>query len=98
MLSKSTRFFSLSAFELLHYQYLLCYNIFRALINEPAILLADEPTGFLDQKEGRNITHILKSVTEKERTLLIFTHADYVASAMSKCYTLTDGKISGDSL
>lgn len=66
----------------------------RALVNRPSFLLADEPTGNLDEKTGKEITTLLLSL-QKEwgMGLIISTHDSYVANAMEIRYRLHDGMI-----
>ena len=67
--------------------------IARALANDPPIILADEPTGNLDSKNGRRIVELLRSLTKDGKTVLIATHdADIAASADIKI-EMVDGKI-----
>lgn len=68
--------------------------IARALINEPSILLCDEPTGNLDSKSSEAIFDILLSLkSKKDMTLVIVTHDDKVASRMSRQIHMRDGKL-----
>jgi ABC-type lipoprotein export system ATPase subunit len=68
--------------------------IARALINEPELLLADEPTGNLDSKTGIEIIELLKSVrAEKNMTLVIATHDEKVAAHAQRVIQLVDGRI-----
>jgi ABC-type lipoprotein export system ATPase subunit len=67
--------------------------IARALANDPPIILADEPTGNLDSKNGKRIVELLRSLTKDGKTVLIATHdADVAASADIKI-EMVDGKI-----
>ena len=68
--------------------------IARALINEPVLLLADEPTGNLDSRTGGEIMELLQSLrTEKQTTLVIATHDTKVAALAPRVIELVDGKI-----
>jgi lipoprotein-releasing system ATP-binding protein len=68
--------------------------IARALVNEPELLLADEPTGNLDSKTGGEIIELLKSLrVEKNMTLIIATHDAKIAAAAPRVIELTDGRI-----
>jgi len=68
--------------------------IARALINEPELLLADEPTGNLDSHTGGEIIGLLKSLrAEKQMTLVIATHDEKVASHAQRVIQLVDGQI-----
>ena len=69
--------------------------IARALINEPVLLLADEPTGNLDSRTGGEIMELLQSLrTEKQTTLVIATHDTKVAALAPRVIELVDGLIS----
>src|ERR1700677_3745148 len=66
--------------------------IARALVNEPELLLADEPTGNLDSKTGGEIIELLKSLrVEKQTTLVIATHDEKVAAHAQRDIELVDG-------
>jgi len=68
--------------------------IARALINEPELLLADEPTGNLDSKTGSEIMELLQSLrAEKQTTLVIATHDAKVAALAPRVIELVDGRI-----
>jgi ABC-type lipoprotein export system ATPase subunit len=68
--------------------------IARALINEPELLLADEPTGNLDSQTGGEIIELLKSLrVEKQMTLIIATHDAKVAAHAQRVIELADGRI-----
>jgi lipoprotein-releasing system ATP-binding protein len=68
--------------------------IARALVNEPELLLADEPTGNLDSKTGGEIIELLKNLrVEKNMTLIIATHDAKVAAAAPRVIELADGRI-----
>lgn len=67
--------------------------IARALINNPEIILADEPTGNLDSKSGQQIIDILKSLNSEGKTILIITHDDRIASQCQRIVRIFDGKI-----
>jgi ABC-type lipoprotein export system ATPase subunit len=68
--------------------------IARALINEPELLLADEPTGNLDSKTGIEIIELLKSLrTEKNMTLIIATHDEKIAAHAERVIQLVDGLV-----
>ncbi len=71
--------------------------IARALINEPALLLADEPTGNLDQKTGHAILDVLESIREKHgQTMLMVTHDPQIAARADRIVHLTDGRVLAD--
>ena len=68
--------------------------IARALVNQPAIILADEPTGALDTKSGQEIMNILLSLNkERGTTVIIVTHAPDVASLTQRIIRLRDGMV-----
>jgi len=71
--------------------------IARAMANNPEIILADEPTGNLDTKTGKEIINILKNIDKKNFTLIIITHDSNVANIAEKQIKLKDGKIMDDS-
>ncbi len=71
--------------------------IARSLIYRPALLLADEPTGNLDQKNSREIMDMLKlSNRNLEQTILLITHDEKVALEADRIITIEDGRIVGD--
>jgi putative ABC transport system ATP-binding protein len=68
--------------------------IARALANGPAIILADEPTGNLDSKTGRDIMQLLRKLSREEcRTIILVTHDKQMASLSNRMLSLRDGKI-----
>lgn len=67
--------------------------IARALINEPSILLADEPTGALDSKTSAEIMELFKSLNEQGRTVIIVTHDPKVAEQCGRVIEISDGRI-----
>ncbi len=71
--------------------------IARALINDPEIILADEPTGALDSGTTLQILELLKKIAEEENKLVIMvTHSDKVASVSSRVVEISDGRIVSD--
>jgi macrolide transport system ATP-binding/permease protein len=70
--------------------------IARALANEPSIILADEPTGNLDSKSGKEIMSILTELHQKGITIILVTHDDSVASYARRTIRLKDGAIVED--
>jgi putative ABC transport system ATP-binding protein len=71
--------------------------IARALINDPEIVLADEPTGNLDSKTGKQIMDLLVNLHEKEgKTLIIITHDPRVAEYAHHVITIVDGQLGKD--
>lgn len=72
-------------------------SIGRALINDPAFILADEPTGNLDSKTSREILDILKFTNQKyKQTILLVTHDEKIALQANRIITIGDGKIIKD--
>ena len=71
--------------------------IARALMNEPDILLADEPTGNLDSKTGAKIMKLLNRYNEKGQTILMVTHDSTIAAQTDRVMHLVDGRMAGDS-
>ena len=70
--------------------------IARALINNPEIILADEPTGNLDSKSGQQVIDILKSLNDEGKTVLVITHDERIAGQCGRTIRLFDGKIVGE--
>ena len=69
----------------------------RALMNAPAVVLADEPTGNLDSKSSREIVELLKVSNEKYgQTLLVITHDESIALQADRILSIEDGKITRD--
>lgn len=72
-------------------------SIGRALINNPALMLADEPTGNLDSKTGSEIIQLLKLFNKTlKQTLVMITHDDRIALQADRIITITDGQIASD--
>jgi putative ABC transport system ATP-binding protein len=71
-------------------------SIARALANDPAIILADEPTGALDTKTGQEVLNTLKELNKKGKTVLIITHDVEVARNTNRIITLRDGQVTTD--
>ena len=67
--------------------------IARALVNDPAILLCDEPTGNLDSKTGRIIMDLLRSLNERGRTVIMVTHDAKIATYADRTIVIQDGLI-----
>ena len=66
----------------------------RSLINQPSVLLADEPTGALDKRNSENLVKLLKELNEeKSLTLVMVTHSSGSASQMKKAYHLDEGSL-----
>lgn len=71
--------------------------IARALVNEPAILLADEPTGALDSKTGVEIMNLFQNLHEEHgQTVILVTHDAYVAKHTKRIIKISDGRIVSD--
>ena len=67
--------------------------IARALVQDPAFVLADEPTGNLDKESGINILNILKELNDQGKTVIMITHNQEHANMFKKVIELVDGKI-----
>ncbi|MBE0451877.1 MAG: ABC transporter ATP-binding protein [Clostridia bacterium] len=67
--------------------------IARALIGEPELLLADEPTGNLDQKSGQEIIALFQKLNEEGNTIIMITHDEHVAEKAKRIIRITDGLI-----
>lgn len=70
--------------------------IARALIMNPAIILADEPTGNLDSKRSDEVMKLLQKINKDGATIVLITHEPDVAKYAQRIITLRDGKIAGD--
>ena len=71
--------------------------IARAMANNPAIILADEPTGALDSKTGRVIMDLFHQLHEEQgKTIILITHSQALAEETERIYTLSDGLIVGE--
>ena len=70
--------------------------IARALVNEPAILLADEPTGNLDTRTGEEILSIFETLHQQGQTVLVVTHEEDIARRTLRVVRLRDGRIEKD--
>lgn len=72
-------------------------SVGRALINDPAFILADEPTGNLDSKSSREIMDLLKLANKQSnQTLLVITHDEKIALQADRIITIGDGKVVSD--
>jgi len=71
--------------------------IARALINEPKILLADEPTGNLDQKNGEVVLKLIKELHKEGHTIILVTHNPDIGKLGDRVINLIDGRVSSDS-
>jgi putative ABC transport system ATP-binding protein len=72
--------------------------IARALVNNPVLLLADEPTGNLDSKSGEEIMEVLTALHQKGSTIVMVTHEDDIAVHAQRVIHFLDGKIDTDKL
>ncbi|WP_102338960.1 MULTISPECIES: ABC transporter ATP-binding protein [Vibrio] len=70
--------------------------IARALVNDPQIILADEPTGALDSKSGAEIEALFNQLHAEGRTLIIVTHDNSLAERTKRIVTIKDGKVLSD--
>jgi len=72
-------------------------SIGRALVNNPALMLADEPTGNLDSENSKEIISLLRQFNkESNQTVIIITHDEKIANSADRVITIEDGKITGD--
>ena len=70
--------------------------IARALVTNADIILADEPTGALDQKTGREVLELLKDINKSGKTVIIVTHDEGIAKMTNRIITISDGRIVSD--
>jgi putative ABC transport system ATP-binding protein len=70
--------------------------IARAIVGEPAIVLADEPTGNLDSRNGADVLRLLRDLHSSGSTIVVVTHDQAIAASMPRCVTLKDGRIESD--
>ena len=70
--------------------------IARALINDPAIIMADEPTGNLDTKSSYEIMDIFKKMNDNGKTVVMVTHEPDIAEQTKRILTMRDGKLVSD--
>jgi len=68
----------------------------RALVNQPQIIFADEPTGNLDSKSGEAIMDILQQLNDKGHTVILITHETYIAKHAKRIIHIRDGEIESD--
>lgn len=72
-------------------------SIGRALVNNPALMLADEPTGNLDSENSKEIISLLRQFNKDfNQTVIIITHDEKIANSADRAITIEDGKITGD--
>jgi len=70
--------------------------IARALVNNPSLILADEPTGNLDSKTGEVVLETFKNLNKQGRTVILITHEKYIAEKAERTISLKDGEIIED--
>jgi putative ABC transport system ATP-binding protein len=70
--------------------------IARALVNDPAILLADEPTGNLDSESARSVLDLLRGFHERGQTIVLVTHDARVAASSQRVVSMRDGRITDE--
>jgi len=70
--------------------------IARATITEPSVLLADEPTGNLDQQSGEDVIQILETLNQKGITLIVVTHDSHLGKRSTRALKMVDGRIQSD--
>ena len=67
--------------------------IARAMSNNPEILLADEPTGALDQKTGKQVMELFHKINAEGRTIIMITHDAHIAAQAKRIVRILDGNI-----
>ena len=72
--------------------------IARALVNDPSIILADEPTGALDTRTGDEIMELIGDLHAKGNTIILVTHEEHIAQRSSRIVRFRDGLIESDRL
>lgn len=72
--------------------------IARAIVNNPRVILADEPTGALDKKTGEEVMNILKKLNSEGKTIIIVTHDINIANMCGRTISLSDGEVCDDSI
>jgi putative ABC transport system ATP-binding protein len=70
--------------------------IARALVTDPALILADEPTGSLDTQQGRSVLALLRALNDRGHTVILVTHDDQVARHARRILRLKDGRLLSD--
>ena len=70
--------------------------IARALVNKPSIIFADEPTGNLDSKTGKEVMTIFKDLNASGQTIILITHEESIANQSNRIITIKDGLIKSD--
>jgi ABC-type lipoprotein export system ATPase subunit len=69
------------------------FAIARALVNDPQVVLADEPTGNLDQASGQDVLRLLRETADEGRAVLLVTHDDAATAAADRVLRLQDGQL-----
>lgn len=72
--------------------------IARALVNNPSLILADEPTGNLDTKTGEIVLGVFQNLNKQGRTVILITHERYIAEKAKRIISLKDGEIIEDTI
>lgn len=70
--------------------------IARAIVNNPSIILADEPTGALDTKSGDEVMAIFEKLNSEGKTIVLITHERYIAEHAARIILIRDGKVESD--
>ena len=65
----------------------------RALANDPEVILADEPTGNLDSKRGKEVVEMFNELSKEGKTIIMVTHNMDIAKYADKIYKLKDGRV-----
>jgi putative ABC transport system ATP-binding protein len=73
-------------------------SIARAIVNNPSIILADEPTGNLDSKTSIDIMHLFEEIHSNGNTIIVVTHEEEIASYARRIVRLRDGKVEQDEM
>lgn len=87
-----------------HYQHELSggqqqrVSIARALVNDPSVILADEPTGALDSKTGIEVLDLLKKLNKEGNTIVLITHDNSIAHQAKRMIKIHDGRVVSDTL
>ena len=69
------------------------FAIARALVNDPAVVLADEPTGNLDDASGHEVLRLLRETADEGRAVVLVTHDDAASAAADRVVRLVDGRL-----